>query len=301
MKEDARTRTQALDVEEPLILSAPIAKAMAEHTCGSDPLTRGSCAWYHGFWQYIRLLGLGAAPSVHSAFLLPTLRRLATTGEFGRVLISGSADYSMLAHVVSAYRGEVASLQPMIVDVCDTPLNLNRWYAERFAIDIDTRRCDIRQFEHSRRFDLVCTHAFLGYFSTNERSQVVRKWWELLRPGGKVITIQRTRPAAGQRALRFTQAQRESFVNRIAQVAEEDQRLDEDTKKWVVTAAQEYAEKFWTHPINTEGELARLFEEASFHIETLDKAVSAPQAESGLSGPTMPMQAEYVFVVAVRQ
>jgi SAM-dependent methyltransferase len=301
MEKNNRARVQTSEVEEPLALSAPIARAISEHKCGSDPLSHGSCAWYHGFWQYIRLFGLGAAPSVHSAFVLSTLKHLANTGEFGSVLISGAADYSMLAHAVCAYRSEDAVLQPTIVDICNTPLSLNRWYAERVSIGIETQQCDIRRFKHPRQFDLVCTHAFLGYFSSDERAQVVRKWWELLRPGGKVVTVQMIRPDVGQQTLRFTQAQQESFVKQIARCADEEHRLDEDAKEWIVNAAQDYAEKFWTHPIKTEGELADLFEQASFRVETLEKAISDKQGESGASGPTMPSQAEYVFVGAVRQ
>jgi hypothetical protein len=38
-------------VEEPLALSAPIARVLAEQTCGSDPLTQGICAWHHVQYQ----------------------------------------------------------------------------------------------------------------------------------------------------------------------------------------------------------------------------------------------------------
>ena len=299
-KEECAPSKESL-VDEVLTISAPIARAMAEQLCVKDPLSEGTCAWYHGFWPYMRLLGLGAAPSVHARGLIPVLTALAQTGDYQKVLISGAADYSMLAHVICAYNQAKAALKPTVVDVCDTPLYLNRWYAERVSVDIDTQRSDIRFFESFSPFDLICTHAFLGYFTSRDRLHVVRNWYKLLRPGGKVMTIQRIRPHADRETLSFTPTQAKAFVDRVAIAAKQNHGLDNSTREWLGAAAREYADKFWTNPICSQQELAMLFEEASFRVETLEKPSSDIQANGALSGPTIPMQAEYLFVVATRQ
>ena len=51
---------------EPLLTSAPLAKSAASALCcrgaGED------CSWYHGFWQYLRIIGMVAAPERHAGF-----------------------------------------------------------------------------------------------------------------------------------------------------------------------------------------------------------------------------------------
>lgn len=48
------------ELREPLLTSAPLARLAAPALChrGADD----DCSWYHGYWQYLRLLGIVAAP-----------------------------------------------------------------------------------------------------------------------------------------------------------------------------------------------------------------------------------------------
>ncbi len=96
---------------EPLLESAPIARDLAAAHCRLVPATGTDCAWYHGFWQDLRLLGLTKTSGGQAAFLVETLRGLARTSDHPRVLVSGSADYSMPAHALWAYRAESAPLE----------------------------------------------------------------------------------------------------------------------------------------------------------------------------------------------
>src|ERR1700682_5975440 len=97
--------------EEPLVESAPLAHRLAQTHCRPLPATGEDCAWYHGFWQYLRLMGLAKTSGGQGAFLVETLRGLAGAGQSPRVMVSGSADYSMPAHALWAYRREGATLQ----------------------------------------------------------------------------------------------------------------------------------------------------------------------------------------------
>ena len=45
-----------------LLESAPLARQMAPRLCRRDSATGESCAWIHGLWQYLRLLGLASTP-----------------------------------------------------------------------------------------------------------------------------------------------------------------------------------------------------------------------------------------------
>ena len=52
-----------------------------------------------------------------------------------RVLISGAADYSILAYVLWACRENGLDAEVTVLDRCDTPLLLNTWYAEQGGPD----------------------------------------------------------------------------------------------------------------------------------------------------------------------
>lgn len=288
-------------VDEPLELSAPIARELAGRLCGHDPLSGSTCAWYHGFWQYVRLLGLGASPSVHAARLLPALRSLARTGSHQRLLISGAADYSMLATVVTAYSAEQARLRPVVVDMCATPLYMCRWYADRIHCEIATVASDIRSVAVTEPVDVVCTHAFLGYFSPADRGPLIAKWASLLRPGGRIVTVQRIRSHADSAVVRFTPHEKAAFVTRIEGAARDNEGLDDATRAWLSDAARNYAERFWTYPVASKDELSHLFEDAACVVDVLDVVVPEDQDVQQPSGPTIPARAEYAFVIATRR
>ena len=129
----------------------------------------------------------------HREFYARTLAELIGHGH-RRVLISGSADFNMLEQVYAAF--EVAGAAPGItfVDRCPTPVALAEWYATRTKRAVTATASDILDYE-DEPFDLICTHSFMGYFTDEGRKVLARKWASLRRPGGKVFTINRIRPA----------------------------------------------------------------------------------------------------------
>jgi hypothetical protein len=69
-------------IDEPLELSAPLARQLASRLCRKNPATEDSCEWDHGFWQYLCILGLAAAheptgftPAQAAAFCAAALKR----------------------------------------------------------------------------------------------------------------------------------------------------------------------------------------------------------------------------------
>ena len=55
-------------VDEPIASTAALALRLASTLCHKDPATGESCAWYHGPWQLLRLLGLVMTPARHADF-----------------------------------------------------------------------------------------------------------------------------------------------------------------------------------------------------------------------------------------
>ena len=131
---------------EPLAESAPLAWAIAPRLCPGDHQSPSGCVWYHRVWQYLRLLGVITSIRTNSAFLTRTFDGLALNHP--RVLVSGSADYAMLAHLWHAYAGR--PLDVTVVDLCPTALYLNEWYAGRLGFRLSTVHSDALA-EHRRR------------------------------------------------------------------------------------------------------------------------------------------------------
>jgi len=167
------------ELDEPLRERAPIAFDIAQGTCADQ-----DCCTYHSMWQYLRLAGIHRGLQVDGALFVAAAEHLARDGALNRVLVSGTADYSMLAHIAhGAHRGG-ANPSFHVVDQCATTLRMNKWYGAKRGFGVTTFRSDIFAFRPEARYDLICTHAFLGFHALADRPTLFRRWGEWLAPGG---------------------------------------------------------------------------------------------------------------------
>lgn len=255
-------------MDEPLAHIAPLAADLAPKHCPIDQHTGESCAWYHGSIGYLRLLGVITSPAEDRDFLRGAFARLAQEGNIRRALISGAGDCAMLAQLVAGF--EAAGTLPAltVIDRCATPVRLNAWLAERCGLHLVTSDVDIRNFESVEPFDLICTHCFLGYFAPDERPELFRKWFALLRPGGYVVTVNPVRATSDHSFLGFSAAQAASFRERALAAA----RADADLCPWSAENLQRrvdaFTANFGSYPVRSAAELAGLFEAAGFVVET---------------------------------
>ncbi len=286
--------------EEPLSESAPLARRIAPDLCRRDPVSGEDCAWYHGFWQYLRVLDIVTAPREHGRFFSRTLEALARDGGHGRVLVSGTADYSMYAQILHAYGKENASCDVTVVDRCETPLFLCRWYAERQGADVRTAAFNILDFDAAQTFDFICTHSFLGSFDPTERRRLMAKWRQLLRPGGKVVTIQRIRPASGGKFIGFTAEQAAAFVGRVSRQAEKVKDSLDISPEELAEEARIYTERFKIHPVRSREELVELFEGGGFSVELFHSGSVGRRMSAQPSGPSAPGEAAYARIILSR-
>ena len=288
------------DLREPLELSAPLAWRLAPQLCRKDPATGENCAWVHGFWQYLRLMGLAATPEQHAEFYRRAFQSV--TGDRGapRVLVSGAADYSMLAHVLALYRERGLEPAVTVVDACDTALFLNRWYAERVSASVACTRCDILEYTDSAPFDAVCTHSFLVQFSPEQRVRLLAKWRQLLRPGGAVITVTRVRATAGTERVGFSPEQAQAFRATVLHKAEAMRdSLQVDTAE-LAQAAEIYMNGQRPWPVRTREEVQQLFETCGFRVDELSDAPVTTAAGQQPDGPAVPGSGVRVQVIATR-
>jgi SAM-dependent methyltransferase len=289
------------ELEEPLFESAPIAHAVARTLCARDGSGTTGCAWYHGSWQYFRALGIVTAPTVHARALARSLRTLARGGAHPRVLISGSADYSLLAHALHAYRLEGSLIDATIVDVCETPCHLSRWYAERIDAAVATTAADILEYHADTQYDVVCTHGFLGNFDADGRRLLLARWHDLLRPGGCVVTVQRIRPHDDEPFVAFSAAEAAAFRDAVRERAAELAAHLDQTPEYLAALAFTYAERVHSHPVRSADELRRAFEQQGFVLERFERTVTPQPPGPRISGPALPGGAEHLQIVAVRR
>lgn len=185
-----------------LVESAPLSEVWARTECCAKPkggmeewakenrLDPESCGWYHGTWQYLRLLDMVAVPHWHREFYNQKLGGILKRNPHANVLISAAADWGMLASLHEAIQIAGASPRIVIYDICKTPLKSCQWYADLHGVPITTRCANIITQEISEApFDLIVTDEFLSVLKSEYKPSITKRWKELLKPGGAVVTV----------------------------------------------------------------------------------------------------------------
>lgn len=245
----------------------------------------GDCGWYHGTWPLLRALGLGSSPHDHVAAYARGLEGLAPR----RVLVTGAADPAML-EVVIAVVGDVVE-EVILVDRCATPLALGQAWAQRAGVALRTVERDARTLHDLGPVDAVVTHAFLGYFDAPGRRDLLAAWAGALRPGGRVVTVNRLRPGAPDHPVRASEAETEALVARVVAGAREA-GLDVVA---AAAAARAWAERMVTWPLQSAAAL-----EAQLVAVGLEPALTVREGVSPSAAPGTGARASVVEVVAVR-
>jgi hypothetical protein len=252
-------------LEEPMLITAPIARELAPVLCKGSYMSQEDCSWYHSSWQFLRIFNMVSTPTWHATFYLTNLERLAPTHQ--HCLISGTADYSMLAHVLWAYKR--ASVHPMVLvlDTCETPLLLCKWYAKYVGDDVLTEKQDILNYESRNPLDIIVTDAFLTRFSPQDRPKVVSRWHSLLRNGGKVVTTIRIEPRTKAELVKASLPEISNFRKRASREASKWRGFLEITEEDVAELAQRYAERMVSFSCQSDTEIISLFQEAGFSCD----------------------------------
>ncbi|MFZ5564431.1 MAG: class I SAM-dependent methyltransferase [Thermodesulfobacteriota bacterium] len=259
--------------------SAPLAYREAESLCNG-------CGWYHGAWQYLRLLGIVSPPYLQNEFYRAAIAPLAASGDYRKVCISGATDYAMADTIIDLWPLPQKAPEVIVVDHCETPLFLNRWYAGRVGIDIGTVCENMLDYRNDGGFDLICTHSFFGFFAPAQRGDLIQNWHRLLRPGGRVVTSNRIRPMAEGR-VGFSGQQARDFLTRVMDAGRSFGRFDLAEKE-LEKMARAYAENYFSYPVTSAEELGGLFTAAGFSLERFDitgreNPVSGPPSTRGKS------------------
>ena len=213
-----------------------------------------------------------STPTWHTHFYLNALESIARDRDSHQVLISGTADYSMLAHVLWAY--QKSGIRPFVtvLDLCETPLFLCKWYGKSMGVRVKTISVDILTFNPDTPFDIITTDAFLTRFPPDERKQVINKWYELLQSNGHIVTTVRIEPGLSKAHIHTTPEQADTFRRRALQEARRWQGFIRCPAEQVANLAKRYAERMISYSFSSEEEVRSLFINAGFTIKSLNIA-----------------------------
>lgn len=146
------------------------------------------CDWYHGTWQYMRLLNMVAVPRWYPFYheaLSSVLRRKPNA----RVMISACADLGMLHTLDCAIKATDAKPEIIIYDICSTPLQNSQWYAQNHDLEVTCHTENIITAAiPESSFDLVTTDEFLSVLQDPYKPLIVEKWEKILKPDGTLVT-----------------------------------------------------------------------------------------------------------------
>jgi SAM-dependent methyltransferase len=282
---------------EPLEESALVAWTAAPSLCAGAPESLDSCLWYHRIWQYLRLLDIITSIRTNTAFLLATFERLAPTHP--RVLISGSADYAMLAHVREAFGAH--PLDVTFVDLCATSVRMNQWYADRYGLSLTATRGDALAVETDRPFDLVCTHNFLCRFEDEARQRLVNRWHAVLRPGGVVVTTQRVRPGDRARRSAYSEEDARAIAETVVKAASAHPRPLGISLNEMRTVAYEYARRKGAYVIESPAQISGPFERAGFEMTLADCGGGLAERQADRPGSTAGLDTYRMRVIATKR
>lgn len=281
-----------------LVDAAPYAWELSRQSCRVDPATGDSCRWHHGLWPWLRLMNLNTSPERFAGFYAAAFARALAGRDSPRILVSGAADFEMLAQVEAACRRVGAAAELAVVDLCETPLALNRWYAERRGLRLATERGDILDCVADRPFDVVCSDSFLGQFPVEARERLVARWASLLKRGGSVITVNRLRPDADAASrVGFSGEQASAFVDRVRDAASELPELIRPSQAELAFEAARYTQHQGAWPVRSAAELEALFARAGFEVVAVQVAPIAGEAPRA-TAPTLAGGALYARIEA---
>lgn len=261
---DPKVRDLEFDLEEPMLKSAPLMSMLSEVMCKGSQVSAEDCSWYHRVWQYLRIFDVASTPTWHYQFYTESLQKFFSQRKNIKILISGTADYSMLAHVLYVCSKLKREYEIFVLDLCQTPLVLCEWYASQERKEIKTIHQDILRFNMKNYFDLIITDAFLTRFPDDDRLQVLRKWNSLLREDGKIITTIRIEKSDD--TTKASVPEIPEFTEKVFKSAQDWQPFLPESAEKIKLWAQEYAKHMVSFPVKNKDFLHKLLIKSGFSV-----------------------------------
>ncbi len=223
-------------INELLKQSCTIMHKTAIDKCYKDYMDeKNGCSWYHMAWQYLRILNCVSAPQWHGDFYAVEVMKEINKKDKLHILISGTADYSLLHILITTVVKCNVLVSIDILDKCQTPLELCKWYIDNIQayltegekinlqnnVTINYLCKDLFILDDIDKYDIICTDAFLTRFIHYEVPSVLQKWRQLLKDKGKIVTTVRIHEVNKTKNLFDITKDISSFMNKVKRRYEE--------------------------------------------------------------------------------
>jgi hypothetical protein len=169
-----------------------------------SPARCNGCARYHINWPLARLVNLvspyGSDRSVFAETIDRLVEEVASNPGPARITIVGTADTGVPALAMrSAFAtGLISRLELLVIDQCDTPLQLCRDFAELHQVPIRTVQADVTAPSDDVPSDIVVVHSLLRFIAADSRVECLRRWKKWLKPGGRLLVSNTFAPTTGR-------------------------------------------------------------------------------------------------------
>jgi hypothetical protein len=241
---------------------------------------RAGCGAHHALWPTMRLLEMLGSPDAPEDLAFWTARADALRSvDEPRVLISGASDHGFVELVHGLLRGAGVRANLCLVDRCQTPLELNRWYAGHAGIDLELHRSDILAFTAAQPFDAIFAHCFIDQLAPEMWPALVDKWRALLRSGGLIASLSRVRNAGEAQHERAAVA---VPIDYSARIARKNLELPPTLQIPIEIASE--LERHWRRrepsPVRATTDIVPLFDNGGFAIEVAEQAYATVAGRS---------------------
>lgn len=174
---------------EELAKTAPIIDEIAGSYCKPNTYGSQSCRWYHGSWQYLRLIDMVSSPDWHNSFYTHKIHIALTDPNRRKILVYGTADYGILEMIYSTMGKDSKLLDITVVDKCETPLRACKLYAESHGYEVKIVKVEEQLLNlNSNYYDLIITDHLLTVVTEDQVPVIIDHWFKLLSPNGILLT-----------------------------------------------------------------------------------------------------------------
>ena len=279
--------------------------------CSQSPVTQDSpisysnntpcCGWYHGAWQYLRILNCVSSPQWHEEFYKQSFKTAFSNKRKIRILICGTADYSLLYLLTTVLLEHKIEAKIDILDICITPLRICEWFVNNCdsetnnnyqllneskeynrklifndKILVETFKKDIKTFypaDGDGIYDIICSDAFLTRFSITDINIVLDRWAKLLVTGGRIITTVRLYENVDHCSKQSLSKISVNFNKYCSKVMERYEQLSKEEKLNMNLTAEDlrfvsfrYIERMTSNPLGNKENIDELFKKSKLSV-----------------------------------